>query len=158
MPHIQSGDILIDATAGNGHDTLFLAQQTGSTGLVFAFDLQSKALEQTRKCLAENAVDKQCILIQSGHENMEEQIPVTHHGKINAITFNLGYLPGTEKETTTQAQSTVAALDQSLKLLSPRGIISLLIYKGHPAGKEEYEAIKNWLKKKPGLRVCTQIR
>ena len=151
-PYIHRGDILIDATAGNGHDTLFLAQQTGSTGLVFAFDILPKALEITRKRLVENAEEKQSILIPAGHENIEEQIPTQHHGKTKVIIFNLGYLPKAEKEITTRAESTIAALDQSVKILSPQGIISLLIYKGHPAGKEEYTAIKNWLKQNPKLQ------
>lgn len=38
------GDTVIDATAGNGHDTVFLAQLVGRQGRVWAFDVQSSAL------------------------------------------------------------------------------------------------------------------
>ena len=39
-----AGGTAIDATAGNGHDTLFLAQCVGANGRVYAFDIQPQAL------------------------------------------------------------------------------------------------------------------
>ena len=143
--HIRSGNSLIDATAGNGHDTLFLAQQTGPNGHVFAFDPQVQAIESTRQRLEKNTVDSICTLINEGHENMEQHIPPSLQGKISAITFNLGYLPGANKEITTQVATTLVALDQSLHMLEPSGLISLMIYKGHPAGKTEALAVTKWL-------------
>ena len=46
---IQAGNWVIDATMGNGHDTLFLSKLVGSEGKVWAFDIQAAAIESTRK-------------------------------------------------------------------------------------------------------------
>lgn len=37
---LQPGDVAVDATCGNGHDSLFMAQCIGSTGHLHAVDLQ----------------------------------------------------------------------------------------------------------------------
>lgn len=37
------GDIVVDATMGNGHDTQFLAELVGENGHVYAFDIQESA-------------------------------------------------------------------------------------------------------------------
>ena len=42
---IKPGDLCIDATMGNGHDTLFLSQLAGPSGFVLAFDIQQAALD-----------------------------------------------------------------------------------------------------------------
>ena len=42
---ISEGDITIDATVGNGHDTLFLARHVGASGTVYGFDIQEAALD-----------------------------------------------------------------------------------------------------------------
>ncbi len=39
----------IDATCGNGFDTLFLCRTAGENGHVKAFDIQEQAIERTRK-------------------------------------------------------------------------------------------------------------
>lgn len=46
--HIQEDSIVIDATCGNGHDTLFLAEQVPN-GNVFGFDIQKKLLNIQKK-------------------------------------------------------------------------------------------------------------
>ena len=51
---LKPGDWAIDATAGNGKDTLFLAKTVTKSGQVFAFDIQDQALEMTRNLLAVN--------------------------------------------------------------------------------------------------------
>ena len=62
------GDIAIDATMGNGYDTLFLADRVGDYGKVYAFDIQSAALENTRRRLVNHGMDKQVALVLGGHE------------------------------------------------------------------------------------------
>ena len=42
------GDIAIDATLGNGNDSLFLVEQVNPSGLVFGFDIQEKAIESSK--------------------------------------------------------------------------------------------------------------
>ena len=56
---VQDGDLCIDATMGNGNDTLLLSRLCGSTGKVLAFDIQEQALNATRERLdTANAPDQ----------------------------------------------------------------------------------------------------
>ena len=141
---LNPGAIAIDATAGNGHDTLFLSKQVTATGKVYAFDLQQAALDTTRSRLQQaNLLD--CLtLIQADHALMTEKIPVQHHGKISAVMFNLGYLPGGDKTIITLASSTLAALNSASRMLSKEGILTVLAYPGHEGGDIETEHVKRW--------------
>jgi predicted methyltransferase len=139
------GDCVIDATMGNGYDTLFLAQHVGHRGHVYALDIQQQALEQTAARLLQEEVRRHVTLIRGNHARMLDLLPGSMHGKASAVVFNLGYLPGGEKSITTSAESTLGALDAALELLRPGGIISLLVYVGHAGGEEEHRAILHWL-------------
>ncbi len=143
--YLNSGDLAIDATAGNGHDSCFLARQVGDKGRVFAFDIQQQALKNTEKQLEEKALQKQVALIQRGHEYLAQELPADCHGKIQAIMFNLGYLPGGDKQLTTTSTTTLAALDQARPLLACSGVITVLAYRGHPGGQEETLAVEHKL-------------
>ena len=50
---IPEGGVYVDATMGNGHDTLFLCEMAGENGSVWAFDIQNQALESTRTLLSQ---------------------------------------------------------------------------------------------------------
>ena len=63
--------------------------------------------------------------------------------------FNLGYLPGGEKEIITRPATTLPALAQSLEILTPGGVLTVVCYRGHPGGREEYEAVLAWLESLP---------
>jgi predicted methyltransferase len=141
---LQYGEIAIDATAGDGHDTRFLSDCVGPTGRVIAFDIQDEALAQTAVTVA-NATN--VTLLPFNHAVMFEAIPVEHHGRIGAIMFNLGYLPGGDKTVITQMESTVRAVDASLSILRPGGVLTVLAYTGHPHGMEETEAVSKILAK-----------
>lgn len=153
---LREGDIVIDATVGNGHDTLFLAQQVKSTGLVYGFDIQAQAIANTRQRLA-GVQEISLQLFQQGHETLQQSIPHTHHGQIKAILFNLGYLPGTDKKTITQAQSTTLALQQAAEIVAPGGLISVLCYTGHPGGMQEFVAIRECLLRLPDRQWHKQV-
>ncbi len=141
--HLRIGGMAIDATTGNGHDTLFLAEQVGVTGKVFGFDIQQQAIESTQTRLATaNITNTQ--LFHSSHDKLEQCIPTEFHGKINAIMFNLGYLPGSDKSIITQTKSSLLAVQQSLSLLDNSGIITIAAYPGHSGGDKETDAIKQW--------------
>ncbi len=135
-------DIVIDATAGNGHDTLFLAQRVKQ---VFAFDIQPQAIEATRQRLEQANLLEKVSLLQQGHQFMSDVIPGRFHGHIHSIMFNLGYLPGGDKQRITRAETTLEALNSGLGLLQKHGIITLLVYPGHPGGEVEKKAIESWL-------------
>ncbi len=140
--HLFPGDMAIDATAGNGHDTHFLAQLTGPDGMVYAFDVQGGAIAATRQLLERWGVPGDSWnLIHAGHETMLEAIPAIWHGRAGAVLFNLGYLPGSDKSVTTGAATTVAAIRAALTLLRPGGILVAVLYTAHPGGKEEAQAV-----------------
>mgnify|MGYP001364845713 CR=1 FL=1 len=141
---IQPGDIVIDATVGNGHDTCFLAECVGPAGKVYGFDIQSLALNRAAARLEQQNLSERVQLFLDGHEKMRQHIPVEHHGAIRAVMFNLGYLPGSDKSVTTQADTTIAALEEALRILMPGGLISIVIYSGHAAGKIEQSALYHW--------------
>jgi len=141
---LGAGETVIDATAGNGHDTLFLARTVGPEGHVYAFDLQQQALENTRERLESNGFSN-FTLLQRSHAEMENLIPVQHHGQTGAITFNLGYLPGSDKTICTDSQSTLQAIQSGLNLLRPQGILTLIAYTGHPGGAEEANQVCDFL-------------
>lgn len=144
---VRKGDIVIDATAGNGSDTLFLSRTAGPGGAVYAFDIQSEALEQTRKRLESEARPEShapVILVHASHEELMNRIALEEHGKIAAIMFNLGFLPGSSQTVITLPSTTLAALDIALSLLRGGGILTVVVYPGHEGGKTEAESVEAW--------------
>lgn len=141
---IGEGDIVIDATLGNGHDALFLAESIGDTGHLYGFDIQPEAIKATQTRLASQRLEHRATLLLQSHEKMALSIPDHCQGKVRCIMFNLGYLPGGNKMLTTRIDSTLAALDEGIGLLAPGGLISILAYRGHPGGARECEAVQQW--------------
>lgn len=140
-----TGDIVVDATVGNGNDTIFLAKLVGPTGTVFGFDIQEEAIVRTKKKLENSDLLDSVILFQSGHENMMDCIPDFYHGKIKAAIFNLGYLPKGDHSIVTKPETTIAAIEQLLEIMDVEGMIVLVIYHGHTEGKVEKEALLKFL-------------
>lgn len=134
---VKKGDIAIDCTIGNGHDTLLLAQLVGPTGHVFGFDIQTKAIENTTERLIEHKILDRVTLFQQGHEKLFSCIPSHYHGQITGAIFNLGYLPGGDKTIVTKPQTTISAIKQLLQMMAPGGIIVIVVYHGHPGGTKE---------------------
>ncbi|KAF7141039.1 hypothetical protein RHSIM_Rhsim06G0242100 [Rhododendron simsii] len=174
---VQNGDILVDATCGNGYDTLAMVKMVAdkpSTGRVYAMDIQKAALESTSYLLDESLdsdelvfgcpkdakymiVMRICMPNLSGitshsggkglvelfaicHSRMEEVVPKGI--PVRLVAFNLGYLPGGDKATITKSETTLQALEAAKRMLAPGGLISLVVYVGHPGGREEYEAVQ----------------
>lgn len=140
QPFLSQHSISIDATMGNGHDTLFLAKHSLK---VYAFDIQDKALISTRNRLEQNNCLDKVILIHDGHESMLQYISPDQQA--DAIVFNLGYLPHADPTIKTQEKNTITALKHAIKRLSAKGIISILAYPGHTGGNSEMLAIIHWL-------------
>lgn len=142
---LRPGDVVVDATAGNGHDTLFLARLVGPHGHVVAMDIQVEAINETRRRLQEAGVaEANYTLIQRGHETMRESLPAAGLGVIRGIMFNLGYLPGSDKTVITRTDTTLAAVDAAIELLAPGGLLTIAIYPGHEGGADEQRAIATW--------------
>lgn len=145
---LRRKQVAIDATSGNGYDTVFLAERVGAEGKVFAIDIQGDAVEATRKRLEESELLACCTLIEANHEDLPKLIPAEYHGKVRAIMFNLGYLPGSDKVVKTNWQSSLTAIRSSLDLLGKGGILTVCVYPGHAEGKEEaiaMERFAEWL-------------
>ncbi|MGG0717404.1 class I SAM-dependent methyltransferase [Robertmurraya massiliosenegalensis] len=138
---VSTGEIAIDATVGNGHDSVFLANLVGANGHVFGFDIQEEAIINTTNRLKEQGLDKQVTLFHKGHEEIAASVPANVHGNIKGAIFNLGYLPGGDKTIVTQPNTTITAIEQLLDILAPEGMIVLVIYHGHPEGQTEKEEI-----------------
>ena len=137
---IVSGDRAVDATMGNGWDTLFLAEMVGEEGRVFGFDVQEAALVSTRKKLVKAELLERCELFERGHEEMAKVVP----DGVGAVMFNLGYLPYADKEITTRRETTSRALAAAAMLLRAGGILTVICYRGHPGGQEEAAAVLAW--------------
>ena len=132
-------DQAIDATCGNGHDTEFLLNC--GFAAVTAFDIQSAAIEATKNRLNGDALDRVSLVL-DGHQEMEKYVA----NKVDCIVFNLGYLPHADKTITTIADTSLQALEASTRVLTADGLISLLCYPGHEAGRIETDMIQSWLK------------
>ncbi len=153
---VKPGDHVVDATAGNGHDTLVLAELVGEEGLVFAFDVQQAALENSHKRLEEAGLASRVRFFEEGHERMASRLPEPLHGRLTAVVFNLGYLPGSDKRCITRPDTTLAALRQAVRLLRPGGIASVLAYRGHAGGLAESIAVSAFFQRQTGMEVETQ--
>lgn len=140
--HIQPGDRCIDATAGRGKDTLFLARLVGEQGHVTAFDIQQGAIDSTTSLLRENGVESRTSVILDSHANMEQY---AEPGTISAITFNFGWLPGGDHNVFTKPDSSIAAIEAGLRLLKDDGIMTLILYYGRETGFTERDALLAYL-------------
>lgn len=138
---IKPGDIVVDATCGNGNDTLILSRLAKE---VYAFDIQSKAIYNTQKLLNNNLINN-VTLINDSHEKMYKHL-CKYKNKISLITFNLGYLPGSDKNVITNHKTTLIAIKEGLKLLNNKGIILVTCYP-HTEGKKESDEIIKFLTK-----------
>lgn len=143
--HLKSGDCAVDATAGNGHDTLLLAECVGADGMVYAFDVQQQALDNTLCRLQNGGMERRVKLIADGHENMADYVPPG----IAAAVFNFGWLPGSDKSITTRAETSTAALRQAADLLKNGGLLLAAVYTGHAEGAEEAPFIDRWAEHLP---------
>ncbi len=141
--HVQEGSFCIDATMGNGHDTLCLCELAGERGHVLAFDIQEQAISKTRERLEKNLPYCNYELILDSHSHMERYAASE---SADCIVFNLGYLPAGDHRIATKPETTIEALRQSLALLKPGGLISLCIYSGGDSGFEEKDAVLAYLK------------
>ena len=137
---IQTGDTVVDATAGLGRDTLFLADCVGSNGKVYAFDIQPEALTASRELLKQQGLLDRVDLIPDTHAELLKYVP----NKVKAVVFNLGYLPGSDHQVTTKALTTLAAVRAAVQLLKGNGIICLTVYCGHRSGLEESEVLLHY--------------
>ena len=145
---ITQEDIVVDATMGNGHDTLFLAKLAKQ---VYAFDIQEQALEKTSQRLQEAGLTNAELILQ-GHETVDQFVK-----EVKAAIFNLGYLPSADKSIITQPQTTLDALDKLCHMLVKGGRIAIMIYYGHDGGDIERDAVLNYVSQLPQQEYTATI-
>lgn len=138
--------LCIDATAGTGKDTVFLAKLVGERGRVISMDIQKMAIDQTKKRLLKERLSNRAEVVLDSHVHMDKY---AKKDRVSLIMFNLGYLPGGDHSLSTKADTTIEALEKGLNLLHEGGMISLLIYSGGDSGFEEKNQVLAWLRELP---------
>ena len=148
LPALTAGAQVVDATCGNGHDTVYCAKQVGPSGHVFALDIQPAAIQATTRRVQDAGFADRVSVIESDHVTW-----LRHHGQtVAAVIFNLGYLPGGDQATTTTAANTINALNAARDLLAPRGRLAVVAYPGHSEGAKEAAAVEQWFQQlDPGI-------
>lgn len=123
-------NVAIDATCGNGHDTIFLSKYYKE---VYSFDIQKLAIKRTESKLyyIENVK-----LYNDDFNN----IP-SYNIKADLIIFNLGFLPGSNRKVKTQDYTPELAIKNCYNLLNDGGIIIICSYRAHDGGMDEYNRI-----------------
>ena len=145
---ITQEDIVVDATMGNGHDTLFLAKLAKQ---VYAFDIQEQALKQTSQRLQEAGFINVKLILQ-GHETVDQFVK-----EVKAAIFNLGYLPSADKSIITKPQTTIESLDKLCQMLVKGGRIAIMIYYGHEGGDIERDAVMDFVSQLPQQEYTATI-
>ena len=153
-----TGARVIDATAGNGHDTAFLARLIGPDGRLLAVDLQAAAVHGTRERLSQSPeLAARTSVIEGNHAALDALVPSEWHGDVAFVLFNLGYLPGGGRTLTTTAATSVPAAEAALTLLRPGGLLALAVYTGHQAGAAEAAALREWAARQHGTRATVRL-
>ena len=139
LSYLNEDSVTVDATAGNGEDTLFLSRLSRK---VYSFDIQQEALDNTADLLKKHERDN-VVQIHDSHENMDMYVKE----QPDLVVFNLGYLPDGNKSITTKTDSTLTALRKSLEMIRVNGLVSIVMYWGHEEGKKERQAILDFSEK-----------
>ncbi len=132
------GKIAIDATLGNGNDTLKLLKAVGKTGFVYGFDIQELAIKNTKNLIGEKFQNYR--LFSESHENINKI------KSADLIIYNLGYMPGSSKEITTLASSTEVSLKKATEILNEGGVIIVVSYLGHENSLKERETVDSFIR------------
>ncbi len=140
LNHLGEGDVAVDFTMGNGHDTEFLSKTVGENGHVYAFDVQEQALASTAENLERAGCAHNYTLILDSHHNVKKYV----QGPIKAGMFNLGYLPGSDKKITTMRETTMPAIEAAVDLLDHGGVLLVAVYPGHAEGDAEGKMVLDY--------------
>lgn len=150
LNHLKEGDVAVDFTMGNGHDTEFLCRTVGETGKVYAFDIQEAAVLSTKKHLEELELPQNYTLIHDSHHRVKDYVKEP----IKAGMFNLGWLPGGDKSITTLRETTLPAIEAAIELLDRDAILNVAVYPGHEEGDAEGKMICDYLSSISRHKVC----
>lgn len=143
---IPTGGTFLDATCGNGHDTLFLCRKAAPNGRVLALDIQPAAVEATNRLLAEHGLQGVGRAIVCDHRDLGHLVPP---GTLDAAVFNFGWLPGADHAVHSAAESTLPALQAALDALKPGGVLAAVLYSGKVIGDGEKQAVLEFFRALP---------
>lgn len=139
--YVKENHICLDGTVGNGNDTMKILNTLNGTGKIYGFDIQEDAINHTESLIFSRNYKTEVLLIKDSHEYVDRYIKE----RINFAIYNLGYLPGGDKNIKTNYTSTIISIKKVLDLLAPNGILLITVYLGHPGGMDEYTAINDYL-------------
>lgn len=139
---LNTAKVIVDATAGNGNDTLFLAQNAQPDAKIYAFDIQAEALYNAKEKMKNSCMrtDIKVNFIQASHDEVQTYV----ENNLDLVIFNLGYLPGGNHAITTKSETTLKALQIMLNKLNVHGHIAIVVYPGHEEGLKESQLIKDF--------------
>ena len=151
LSHLGEGDVAVDFTMGNGHDTEFLSKTVGPSGRVYAFDIQQKALDSTAARLSATGCPENYKLILASHDRAPEFVKEP----VKAGMFNLGYMPGSgNKALTTMRSTTLPAVANAVEMLGSDAILLVAVYPGHPEGEAEGRELEAYFSTLSRYRYC----
>lgn len=132
---INSDDICIDMTLGNGNDAELLCRLSKK---VYGFDISKEAINNSKNRLKDfNNIE----YINENHVNIDCYVK----DKAKLIIFNLGYLPHSLDTNITKANETLIAFKKAYELLISNGYLIITFYIGHVGGKDEYYLLDEYI-------------
>ncbi len=147
--HIKPGDFCIDATCGNGHDSVYLCELCGKSGKLLAMDIQEDAVVSTKSNLEEHGFSDIATVVCQSHSDIDN---AAKPNTADCIVFNFGWLPGGSHDVFTRAETSIPAIEKSLEILKPGGLLSLCVYYGRNNGYSERDAILEFVKNLNGAQ------
>ena len=124
-------EVAVDATVGNGYDTLFLANYFQK---VIGIDIQELAVKRSK----EKTKDLTNVEIY-----LDDFNNIDKYQYANLIIFNLGFLPGSNRKIKTQDYTSNEAILKAYQILD--GTLIVACYVQHEGGYEEFLKLINSL-------------
>ncbi|MDR1794650.1 MAG: class I SAM-dependent methyltransferase [Erysipelotrichaceae bacterium] len=146
LAYLHPETIALDATCGQGNDTLFLSKHAKT---VYALDIQSEALEAAKK----RCIDCSNILYHQKDHSLVDTLALP---PLDLVMFNLGYLPKSDHQITTKPETTAIAIQKAALLLKQGGALLITSYL-HDQGSER-DAVLKTLLSIPKLAITRSYR
>lgn len=143
---LAPGGLYIDATCGNGHDTLFLCQLAGEHGQVLGLDIQPQAVANTNTRLQNAGFGAVGRAVLHDHADLAA---LAAPGTADCVLFNFGWLPGAEHAVHSTAEGSLPALRSALAALKPGGVLAAVLYSGKIIGDGEKQAALTFFRSLP---------
>jgi hypothetical protein len=131
-------DSAIDATCGNGHDSLHLARilfpplrdtKDPFTSELLCVDIQQMACENTTMTLSNElpteVMEQHVKVLHCSHTPLPKP---TSTSSVGLVVYNLGWLPNSNKNCITDVESTIASLVDAFLMVRIKGMVSVMTY------------------------------